>query len=263
MTATDHLGSLPFSGDAASFPSHAELIRTLLGAGGYATLTTNTPGGHPYGSLVAYSVLDDGSPLVCISEFAEHTKNARRSSQGGLFVSSPVPDDGDPMDAPRVSIIGTLELHALADDAAARHLAIHPSATEYAEWNDFNWWHLAIESARYVGGFGTMSWVDGEAIATAQPDPVIPHAQPAVAHMNADHADANLLIARHLGGAVDATSARVRDIDRRGMTLYTDGPAGMSVVRVAFAGGALETADDVRSAVVALTQSARDLAAAS
>ena len=70
-----HLSSMTIYGDAETFPSHAELVRTLLSIGRFATLTTVTTAGHaeagfPYGSLVAYSVLDDGSPLVCISEFA-------------------------------------------------------------------------------------------------------------------------------------------------------------------------------------------------
>lgn len=256
--ATDHLGSLPFAGDAATFPTHAELIRTLLGAGGFATLTTTTTSGYPYGSLAAYSVLPDGSPLICISELAEHTKNARQSPRAGLFVAAEVPDDGDPMDAARVSIIGDLEPIVPGPDAVSAHLAVHPGAADYATWDDFDWWRLAIGSARYVGGFGMMSWVDGEAIANAEPDPVIPHSRPAIDHMNADHAVANADIVRRLAGVDDVTSARVRDIDRYGMTFYADTPNGLHLARVPFIGGPLREADAVRTAVVALAELARE-----
>jgi putative heme iron utilization protein len=105
-----------------------------------------------------------------------------------------------------------------------------------------------------------MSWVDGATIATASADPVIPDAYGAVAHMNADHADANLAIVRQLVGVTDATAARVRDIDRYGTTFYADTPSGIQFARVAFTEGPLDSPDQVRAAVVALAHAAREKA---
>ena len=81
--------------------------------------------------------------------------------------------------------------------------------------------------------------------------------------MNADHLDASLSIVRTLGGLADATTARVRDIDRAGVTFAADAPGGWHFVRVAFAGGPLTDPGDVRSAVVELTHRARALEGAS
>ena len=54
---------------------------------------------------------------------------------------------------------------ALRDDgtAAVRSLAEHPEAARYATFGDFAPWVLAVDRARYVEGFGVMSFVPGEA----------------------------------------------------------------------------------------------------
>jgi putative heme iron utilization protein len=75
--------------------------------------------------------------------------------------------------------------------------------------------------------------------------------------MNADHADANLTIARHLGGLSSASRATVHAIDRHGMTLYVDTADGFRVARLAFSGAPLDHVDQVRAAVVQLTHRAR------
>lgn len=259
MTDTNrqHLTSLRIVGDVETLPSHAELIRTLIGHGGFGTLTTTTPDGHPYGSLVAYSVLDDGSPLACISDLAEHTRFATAHPAAGLFVSGSTPNGGDPMDAPRVSLVGELQRCEPSSADVERHLEHHPGAADYADWPDFGWWKLTIASGRFVGGFGIMSWVDADEIAAAVADPVVAGSAGAIEHMNVDHLDASLSIVRTLGGLPEATTARVRDIDRMGVTFAADAPSGWHFVRVAFADGPLTDPAAVRSAVVELTHRAR------
>ena len=48
----------------------------------------------------------------------------------------------------------------------------------------------------------------------------------AIAHLNADHADALLDMARALGGCPEATAARCLDADTTGLTLLATTPAG-------------------------------------
>jgi len=267
-TADAHLGSLAIHGDVDSFPAHAELVRTLLHVGRFATLTTNTTSGHaapgfPYGSFVAYSVLDDGSPLLCISDLAEHTRNARADARAGMLLSGlPVDDRADPLDRPRASLVGRLASFEPSETEVEAHVELHPGAVGYVDFDDFGWWRLSIDAARYIGGFGHMSWVSGADIAAARPDSVLAGSSTAVEHMNADHADAVLDMAHVLAGITDAISARVHAIDRHGMTLYADRGANAPLVtaRVAFVDGPLASADDVRGAVVALARRARERA---
>ena len=268
--ADPHLSSMTIYGDAETFPSHAELVRTLLSIGRFATLTTVTTAGHaeagfPYGSLVAYSVLDDGSPLVCISEFAEHTRNAHANSKAGMLLTGlPVDDAADPLDRPRAGLLGHLRAYEPTETEWARHAQLHPGVLDYVDFPDFAWWRLKVAAARYVGGFGHMSWVTGAEIAAAEADMVLSGAEAAVQHMNADHADACLDMARWLADIRDATAARVHSIDRHGITLYADVPGSvvLATARVAFPSAPLASAADVRPAVVELTHRARHLAEA-
>lgn len=274
-TATDphldpHLGALTVHGDTGTFPSHAELVRTMLSLSRFATLTTVTAAGHaepgfPYGSLVACSVLADGSPLVCISELAEHTRNAHASSRAGMLVTGlPVDEASDPLDRPRASLVGHLRPYVPTATERSAHVERHPGVLDYVEFPDFGWWRLEIAAARYVGGFGHMSWVTGAEVADASPDPVLAGSQAAVEHMNADHAEACLDMVRWLAGIRDATAARVHSIDRHGLTLYADLPdaAPLATARIAFPDAPLTSPDDVRGAVVVLARRARSLAEA-
>ncbi len=253
--ADAHTAQLPVSGDTDTFLSHAEWVRTLLGDGGFATLTTNTPDGYPYGSMAAYSLGADGAIWMCLSDMAEHTRNATLDARAGLFVTARVAGStADPMDEPRAALIGELRLGEPTPSELAHHLRQHPSVDSYLHFPDFRWWRLTTTSTRFIGGFGSMSWIDGPAYATVEADPVVLHSRPAIDHMNADHAAANLEIARRIGGIDDATGATVHGIDRYGMTLYVETPSGERTARVAFPDAPLTSPDQIRAAVVALVR---------
>jgi putative heme iron utilization protein len=91
---------------------------------------------------------------------------------------------------------------------------------------------------------------------TDTPDPVAASAGSAIAHLNADHADALLDIARALGGAPDATQARCTGLDRLGMELSVLTGAGSALCRVPFP-EPLTSAAQLRAATVELTRRAR------
>jgi heme iron utilization protein len=258
ITGDTHDAMAPaVAGDPSSFPTHAECVRTLLGAGGFAGLATVTADGYPYASLVAYSAQGDGSVLMCLSDMAEHTQNARRVRRAGLLVTPSASGDRDPLDEPRASIVGDLAPHAATADEIAHHLSVHPLTSAYMDYRDFCWWRLAIVSARFVGGFGSMSWVSGDEIADAVVDEVQRGAASAVEHMNADHADANLDMVRHLGGVAAATSATLHAIDRHGLTLYAHVDGVPHTVRLGFPDGPLASLADLRPAVVDLARRAK------
>ena len=201
--------------------------------------------------------------MLCLSQLAEHTRNLDADPRASLLVTPPVAPGADPLAAPRLTLVGRVDRVPEADEAGARdaHLAGNPHAAGYVDFGDFGLWRLEIASLRYVGGYGRMSWIDLDAWQAALPDPVAGVAAGAVDHLNADHADACLAMARHLGGRPDATEVRVTALDRYGLDLAVTGHRGTGRVRLGFA-DPVATPGEVRAATVALARRAREREAA-
>jgi putative heme iron utilization protein len=244
--------------DVADVPRRtpAEEARTLLAATNVATLATLSDDGGPWGSMVTYAALPDGSPVLCVSQLAEHGRNLARDPRASLVVVDPAPVT-DPLSAGRVTLAGAVQRpEGEAREAArATYLAAVASGRYYIDYTDFSLYVLRVERVRWVGGYGRMSSAEGAEYAVAQPDP-IGDARGAVDHLNADHADALLAMAHALGGYPDATSARCTAADRYGLDLVLETPRGTAPARVGFAAPVTE-AGGLRAAAVELTRRAR------
>lgn len=246
------------AGDASSFPSDAEFARTLLEAEKRAVLSTLTSSGHPFGSTVSYSIDAGGRPVILVSEMAEHTQNARGDARVSLLVAEPIEEGQDPLSAARMTLVGSMVQIDAEGLTREVYLERHPGAAYYVDFPDFSFWAIEVESCRFVGGFGHMSWVQGPDFSTAAPDPVGPVADGIVEHMNEDHGEANLMYAHVLAGLPEATGATMSGVDRYGVTLDVVLADGNRTARVAFP-EALNSADEVRPAVIELLTKARSL----
>ena len=245
----------PIAGDPSSFPSDAELSRTLVAAAKIASLSTLTADGFPYGSVVSYAADNSGAPVVLISEMAEHTVNARGDNRASMLIVDGV-GDGDPLGRARLTLVGHLEVLDEPGGLRDRYLETHPYAAYYADFTDFAFWRLDVVQCRYVGGFGHMSWVSADGYRSSGADPLWEAAAGIIEHMNDDHADANLMYARMQAGLDDASEATMTGIDRYGLTLRVTTPAGPRLARVPFA-EPLTEADQAQGAVIELLRQAR------
>ena len=246
------------AGAPTSFPSDAELARTLTAGQRQATLCTLTADGYPYGSVVSYATDGGGAPLLLISELAEHTVNARGDDRVSMLIAATAPRDGDPLGSARLTLLGRLRR---ADDQSAprgAYLARHPYAGGYVDFSDFSFWRLGVEKCRYVGGFGHMSWVAAGAYRAAAVDPLAEDAAAIIGHMNEDHADANLHYVTALARLEDARAATMVGVDRYGVTLRADTPGGPRLARIGFP-QPLVGADQARGALIRLLHRARGL----
>ena len=259
----DEGGAAPTSGAAGPpppEPSHAERCRTLVESATRGALSTlaGDPAGYPYGSVASFGLDDRGNPLFFVSLMAEHTQNAIRDPRASLLVTEPVPDGADPLASGRVTLMGLLS--PVADDdrptARERYLAANPTSSYYIDFGDFTFYRLDVESIRYVGGYGRMSWVDAAGYAAAEPDPLTDSAAGIIEHMNADHADAQVLFCRHLLGRADTTEATMSAVDRYGFEMIAVSPAGRAAVRLGFP-EECATGEQVRAAMVAMVADAR------
>jgi heme iron utilization protein len=141
--------------DPAAAEARALADRATVGA--LATISLDD--GHPWASLVAYAMLDDGSPVLCLSRLAEHGANVEADARASLMVAEPDPGP-DPLDAGRATLAGRVHRPAGDEAAAARaaYLARVPSAAAYIDFDDFSLWVLTVERIRWVGGYGRMGW---------------------------------------------------------------------------------------------------------
>jgi hypothetical protein len=239
----------------------AEEARTLVAATNLAAAATLTADGDPWASLVAFGALGDGSPVLCLSQLAEHGRNLARDSRASLVITQ-TEMPSDPLAASRVTLAGDARRPADPSSlAAARaaHLGAVRAAATYIDFSDFSLWVLHVERVRWVGGYGRMDSASGAAYGVASPDPVAIDAAPAITHLNADHADALLVIARALGGYPDAIAARCTALDRHGIDLTMDTPRGRAPTRVGFP-EALTDSSQLRAATIELTRRARSIA---
>jgi hypothetical protein len=102
-----------------------------------------------------------------------------------------------------------------------------------------------------------MESTTGEEYSAATPDPVAPQAAGAIAHLNADHADALAAMAKVLGGYPDTTAATCTAADRYGLDLRLVTDRGIAYTRVGYA-APIDSIDQLRSATVELARRARE-----
>ncbi|WP_109524819.1 MULTISPECIES: HugZ family pyridoxamine 5'-phosphate oxidase [Nocardia] len=236
-------------------PAAAEEARTIAASTNTATLASLSEDGTPWASFVTYGLLD-GQPVLCVSRMAEHGRNLEADPRASIAVVEPNPP-ADPLAGSRITLAGVVELPVGDEAAAAReaHLAAVPAAKYYIDYSDFSLWVLRVRRIRWVGGYGRMDSASAEDYAAAAPDPVVPSAARAIEHLNADHADSLLSMARVLGGYPDASEAACERADRYGLDLRVVTARGVARTRVGYA-QRIDSADQLRAATVELARRA-------
>jgi putative heme iron utilization protein len=239
-------------------PSHAERVRTLLSLASTATLSTlsRKHAGFPFGSLMPFALDAEGRPLFLISSMAMHTQNLKNDPRCSLFVAQAA-SDGDPLGAARATLIGDATPVPESDLAAVResYLARHENSRYWVDFNDFGFFRLQPIDLYYVGGFGVMGWVEAADYARAVPDPLATAAPGILVHMNADHVDAMILLARS-HAQLEASEATMTAVDRLGFSLRLKTAAGMKGTRINFP-HEVRTAQETRMQLVEMVRQAR------
>lgn len=230
--------------------SPAQQARAVARACKTASLATTMAGqnGQPYASLVLVAFDHDAAPVLLISRLAEHTRNLIGNDRVSLLCDGTT-GMAEPLTGPRISLLGRAEK---TDNPRhrTRFLARHPSAEMYAGFGDFAFYHLAIERAHIVAGFGRIHWLDdylyaGETQALAEAESGI------LEHMNSDHTDAVQLYAQKLLGR-SGDGWRLCGIDPEGCDLIRE----QELARLNFS-KMIATAEQARIELVRLVKEAR------
>jgi putative heme iron utilization protein len=165
---------------------------------------------------------------------AMHTENLQADRRASLFVTEPGAG-GEALSASRVTLIGNVTRMQKSDVTSARslYLASYPDSKYWVDFDDFFFYRMAVVDVYYVGGFGVMGWVAASEYSQAQPDPLIDHRNNIIHHMNADHKDALILLAKRFAG-IQAQEAEMTSVDRLGFHLRLKTQDGMHGARIAF-----------------------------
>ena len=109
--------------------------------------------------------------MILISHLAEHTRNLQDDSRAGFLLTHSSTDSI--LEGQRLTLLGSFSRAQpeSIDELTSRYLRYHPDAARYLELGDFTFWVMAVERMRYIGGFGAMGWIDGDAL---DPLPALP-----------------------------------------------------------------------------------------
>jgi putative heme iron utilization protein len=246
---------LPESAPAADFDARTAaktLLRTVRAAA-LATIDRNT--GHPFASLVNVANDVDGAPLILISRLSTHTANLENDRRGSVLIASA--GRGDPLAHPRLTVLGDFVPVAREDSREARlrrrFLARHPKSELYAGFADFSFWRLEVVSGHLNAGFARAADLTASdlIVDVAGAENLIEAEGGAIAHMNADHAEAIELYATKLLDA-EAGPWRMSGLDPEGADLAL----GDTTLRLPFP-RRVTTADELRRTLVDLAARAR------
>ncbi len=113
-----------------------------------------------------------------------------------------------------------------------------------------------MQSLRYIGGYGRMSWIETADWLGAAPDPIAGYTEDIIRHMNADHSEAMVAFCRAFTEATDTTTAIITGVDRYGFEMSATTAAGPRPIRLAFS-REVSNPQEVRREMVALDRQAR------
>ena len=244
-------------------PTFSERARTLvhLGrTGSLSTLSRKQPG-FPFGSVMPYGMDGQGRPTFLISTMAMHTQNVQADPRASLLVNQ-ADAGGDPLGASRVTLIGNVLPVPEPEVAEVRTLYLerYVNSKYWVDFEDFSFYRMEVVDVYYVGGFGVMGWVPAPDYGAGEVDPLADTAAGIIQHMNADHADSLLLLARTYAG-IECQEAIMTSVDRLGFHARLKTAEGMRGARIAFLREVRRPAE-ARTILVEMVEQARQQNAA-
>jgi len=217
-------------------PTLTERARTLMylgRMGSLSTLSRKQPG-FPFGSVMPYGLDDHGRPIFLISTMAMHTQNLQADPHASLLVTQQ-DAEGEPLGAARVTLLGNVLRVPKPELAEARKLYLerHANSKYWVDFEDFSFYRMGVVDVYYVGGFGVMDWVSASDYDRSQPDPLADSMAEIIQHMNADHKDALVMLARTFAH-IDSMEATMTAVDRLGFHVRLKTAEGVRGARIAF-----------------------------
>lgn len=125
--------------------------------------------GYPFGSLVDFATDNRGHPIFSLSPLAIHTRNLLADPRCTLVVQIP---GWSGLANARVTIFGDVyPLPPEQQELAHKYYRAKHQQGASQQWSNFTFYRMEnISDIYFVGGFGTVQWVDVEEYDLARPD---------------------------------------------------------------------------------------------
>jgi putative heme iron utilization protein len=167
----------------ADLPSVAVAARNLMELADYADLSTimsdmnHRRSGYPFASTVDFATDADGYPVFCLTPLAMHTRNLAYNARASLTVKM---NGWGGLANARVTIFGDVhrlpaEYQASANEIFKAKYAARKEASDLEDrWGDYTFYRMNnVIDVYFVGGFGTLNWVDLKEYRDAAPDKIV------------------------------------------------------------------------------------------
>lgn len=254
-------GGVQSATSAHGLPTPAIAVRNLIEQARFAHLCTimsrmhHRRRGYPFGSLVDFAPDENGHPIFSLSPLAIHTRNLLADPRATLVVQIP---GWSGLANARVTIFGdVLPLPADRQEWAQKlYMKKHQHGASQ-QWGNFYFYRMeSISDIYFVGGFGTVAWVDVKEYLTAQPDRIAAsNAEITLQELNGRFSKDLKKMLAAAQGQQDGWKGRVDDaalisIDSKGVDIRVRQGAQFSVQRMSFVEGhAVETLDEATVAM--------------
>ncbi|XP_021908479.1 uncharacterized protein LOC110822633 isoform X1 [Carica papaya] len=170
-------GGVQSATSAHGLPRPALAVRNLMEQARFAHLCTvmsrmhHRRQGYPFGSLVDFAPDSTGHPIFSFSPLAIHTRNLLADPRCTLVVQIP---GWSGLSNARVTIFG--DVYPLAEHqqewAHKQYIAKHQQGPTQ-QWGNFYYFRMQnISDIYFIGGFGTVAWVDVKEYEALQPDKI-------------------------------------------------------------------------------------------
>lgn len=253
----------------SSSPSGRDLRRMcrIANSGALSTIATDhkqVEDGWPATSMVLPALDIDGTPILLISDLADHTRHIRADNRVSLLLS-PSPGANVQLiqavqppitstDTARLTVFGRIQPDPDATTRAC-YLRAHPDACQYVDFGDFGFYRLMVEAIYWVGGFGKQRRLSGTQFVVTNCQSLKSVHDDIVAHMNADHLDALADIISYYAPQERSAGWHMHSIDCDGMVLAsesTDSP----FIRIDFS-KTIRTPAEARNILVEMCKKSR------
>ncbi|KAK7349085.1 hypothetical protein VNO77_06163 [Canavalia gladiata] len=246
-------GGVQSATSAHGLPRPALAVRNLMEQARFAHLCTvmsrmhHRREGYPFGSLVDFAPDEMGHPIFSFSPLAIHTRNLLADPRCTLVVQIP---GWSGLSNARVTIFG--DVYPLPEDqqewAHKQYIAKHHQGPSQ-QWGNFYYFRMQnISDIYFIGGFGTVAWVDVKEYETLQPDKIaVDGGEQYLKELNAIFSKP---LKKLLSNEIEVDDAALISIDSKGTDIRVRQGAQFNIQRISFdEGQSVETLEEAKAAL--------------